>query len=105
MITKEEVLVPTTITTWKCDFCAFETKHNTGCCGWRPVVSCCICRKDMCRKHNNSYQEDESSDYADAMVCPDCNIKFKPAWNWAGENAGRYEDLLKVAIEYMNNEL
>lgn len=98
MITKRIELVEVEITTWKCDFCEISTEHNTGCCGSTPIMTCNICRKHMCHKHRHYYQEDGASDYFDVIVCPVCNPKFKEAWEWAQDNAGRHDSIYEVSM-------
>lgn len=102
MITEEEVTYTKIIKVWHCDFCSYTNHNNKGCCGVRPVMTCYVCDKHVCHKHRNWYSEDNGSDYADAIICPTCNIKFEPAWSWALDYAGRNENIVEATIKRMD---
>lgn len=95
MRTTEKVLIEKEITTYKCDFCVFETKNNGGCCGRAPILRCSFCEKDMCYKHRTEFDED-GGDYYDFCVCPECLPDVQQAWDHAKEYAGRYDDICDV---------
>ena len=104
MRTTEKIMVEKNVTTYKCDFCDRHTKDNSGCCGSRPIMQCSLCKKDMCSSHREWYQEDSSSDYYDAIICPDCNPAFKLAWEHAKEIA-MWDDSLSYIATNLYNEM
>ena len=105
MITEKEVTYTKLVKTYHCDFCNYHIQNNKGCCGVSPIMECGCCTKHVCGSHRNHYQEDGSSDYDDIVVCDSCNTQFGIAWAWAMENAGRHDDIVEVALKYMNEEL
>ena len=106
MITTKEVTYTKTetIKTWHCDFCSYTTQDNRGYYCSQPVMECSLCKKHMCTKHRNWYEEDSNSDYADALICPSCDKKFRSAWEWALDNAGRNDDIVEATIKRMKEE-
>jgi hypothetical protein len=95
-----KIMVEKEITTYKCDYCDYSTTNNRGCCGSAPIMACSFCDKDICREHRDFFTEDWSSDYPSGLyACPDCQQKASEAWYWAIENAGRYDDIEKIALE------
>lgn len=93
MRTKRTIVIEKEIITYICDFCTYSTEDNRGCCGFAPIMRCSLCNKDTCSKHRHVYSEDPSSDYYDAIVCDDCNVLFKEAWEWAEKHAERYDNI------------
>ena len=88
------------ITTWKCDFCDKESEGNQGCCGVRPIMSCTICKSDICYSHRAWYTEDDCSDYPHGFyACPTCEPNATLAWKWAEEYAGRHDDIVEVTMK------
>lgn len=100
MITKEEVMVKKTITTYKCDLCDFSTTNNKGCCGSAPIMKCTICKKDVCRNHREFFTEDFISDYPHGFyTCFDCEPTAREIWEDEIVNAPRYESVIDNTIE------
>lgn len=92
MRTTKKVLVEKEVTTWKCDFCDFETEHNHGCCGTRTIHDCSFCGKDCCKDHRKLYWENPwGDDYPDFCACQDCIEKADKCEYIAHQVAGRYD--------------
>lgn len=94
-LTTRKLMVEVEEKTWKCDFCDFQLVTRSVGFG-RGMTHCTVCRKDCCGKHAKWYAENSDSDYSDARICPDCDPQFSEAWEWAKQNAGRYEDFMEV---------
>ena len=92
-------MVPTDITTYTCDVCGYSTENNRGCCGSAPIMQCQLCKDDVCRTCRECFEENPCGDYCDVIVCTNCEPKFKEAWEWALEYAGRNDAIDDVAIE------
>ena len=97
MRTTRKEMVEIIMTTYKCDFCDFSIDTNKGCCGSAPIMKCNVCEKDMCHDHRHYYEEG-GGDYPDLVVCSECNKVVEPAWEWAEDNAGRYDDISEVTL-------
>ncbi len=102
MIKEKEIQYTKIIKVWYCDFCDFHIQNNRGCCGVSPIMECVICGKHVCNDHRNHYNEDDFNDYDDAIVCDKCNLGFEPAWDWALDHTGRFDNIYDVAIKRMN---
>lgn len=103
MRTTRTEMIPTTITTYTCDFCNFTTENNRGCCGYSAVMSCTICDKDCCHNHRTILSEIPNEDYPSLVICPDCLPKAERAWNIATYIAGRHDDINDVFEQVYNN--
>jgi flavoprotein len=80
----------------KCDFCEYKVETEQPYVSHGQIACCTICNKHMCPRHRTSFSED--GDTVDAFVCPECEPKFRKAWDWALENAGRHDDILEIAV-------
>lgn len=92
-------MVEKQITTYRCDLCNFTTEHNSGCCGYSTIMICYMCKKDMCHNCRHVYEENSWSDRPDMVVCSECNPDVSKAWDWALDNAGRYDSIVEVTEE------
>lgn len=100
MRTTRTVVVEKEITTYKCDFCEYQTENNNGCCGQRSIMICGICGKDACSVHRKSFYEYDQ-DYPDITVCADCLPIFEHVWNYAIREAGRGDDISEFCKQTM----
>ena len=104
MKTVEKKMVEVEVTTWKCDLCDFTTQSNKGCCGTAPIMSCWVCGKDVCRNHRHFFSENPWEDYPRGFyACDECHGEAQAAWDDAVEVAGRYDDILDVVEECIDN--
>ena len=104
MRSTKTIMVEKEVTTWKCDFCDYQTDHNKGCCGSAPVMKCNFCEKDACREHRKAYFENSwTQDYPDFMACEDCIPKADKCEYIATQVAGRYEIWTEVVDKIWNN--
>ena len=95
MKTTKKVIIEKEIDVYKCDFCDYETEHPEG---W-SITQCDICKRHCCRHHREIYTEDPYSDKVDIITCLDCKPLMDMAWEWAQDNAGRYDDISEIAIQ------
>lgn len=101
MRTTRTVTYEKEVTTYKCDFCDFKTESNSGCCGYRPIMECDFCNRDICGKHRHELAEDTSGDYYQKLLfCDGCSEIAHQAWDKAVETAGRYDDIFELARNY-----
>jgi hypothetical protein len=65
--------------------------------GTSPIMSCTMCKKDICNDHRTFYKEDHLDYYA-AVICPDCNPKFKKAWEFGMHSVEQYQPAIVIAM-------
>ncbi len=105
MRTTQTIMVEKVITTSKCDFCNFSTTYNSGCCGYRPIMECDFCKKDICSSHRGELAEDDWSDYYPKLLyCNSCAVKAHEAWDKAQEIAGRHDDIFDLTMKIYRKE-
>lgn len=100
------IMVEKVITTSTCDFCNFKTEDNSGCCGYRPIMQCDFCKKDMCSKHRRELAEDDYADYYQKLLyCDECAVKAFEAWDKAQLIAGRHDDIFELTMKIYKGEI
>ncbi len=103
MRSTKTIVVEKEVTTWKCDFCDFQTDDNRGCCGSAPIMQCSFCGKDACRNHREAFFENYSDDYPDFYACEDCIPKVNKCNYIAEQIAGRYDIWTEVVKKVYEN--
>ncbi len=101
MRTKTTKTVQVEVTTYTCDFCSFAVDSQARVFGGAPVIACHVCERDACREHRIAYFDDPGSDYADAVICTECQPVFDAAWQRADAVAGRHDSRLEVAMRLL----